>query len=193
MPAWIDKAARRGLLKLAEEFKGDQVVQNILGTWKQQDEQVGELASMYLARSTKRLEYGQAQVAHDVCRYLHDKGVHRLIVETSFLAKVSQRHDNEDPEGLKRSQKYRQFAAVGKFVAVLKNTAIKYGIVVEELSAINTTRICQYCNHLNPGTGKEHFTCEKCERQIKQDHNAAVNISRFGCDPELAEMAASAG
>jgi hypothetical protein len=78
MPAWIDKAARRGLLKLAEEFKGDQVVQNILGTWKQQDEQVGELASMYLARSTKRLEYGQAQVAHDVCRYLHDKGVHRL-------------------------------------------------------------------------------------------------------------------
>jgi transposase len=193
MPAWIDKAGRRGLLKLAEEFKEDQVVQNILGTWKQQDEQVGKLVSMYLARSTKRLEYGQAQVAHDVCSYLHDKGVHRLIVETSFLAKVSQRHDNEDSEGLKRSQKYRQFAAVGKFVAVLKNTAIKYGIVVEELSAINTTRICQYCNHLNPGTGKEHFTCEKCERQIKQDHNAAVNISRFGCDPELAEMAASAG
>jgi hypothetical protein len=193
MPAWIDKAGRRGLLKLVEEFKEDEVVQNILGTWKQQDVQVGKLVSMYLARSTKRLEYGQAQVAHDVCRYLHDKGVHRLIVEISFLAKVSQRHDNEDSEGLKRSQKYRQFAAVGKFVAVIKNTAIKYGIVVEELSAINTTRICQYCNHLNPGTEKEHFTCEKCERQIKQDHNAAVNISRFGCDPELAEMAASAG
>ena len=104
MPAWIDKAGRRGLLKLVEEFKEDEVVQNILGTWKQQDEQVGKLVSMYLARSTKRLEYGQAQVAHDVCRYLHDKGVHRLIVETSFLAKVSQRHDNEDSEGLKRSR-----------------------------------------------------------------------------------------
>ena len=75
-------------MKLTEEFKEDQVVQNILGTWKQQDEQVGKLVSMYLARSTKRLVYlDRRKWPHDVCRYLHDKGVHRLIVEQIFLAK----------------------------------------------------------------------------------------------------------
>jgi hypothetical protein len=55
----------------------------------------------------------------------------RLIVETSFLARASQLHDNEAPDALKNSQKYRQFAAVGKFVSKLKNIAAKYGMVVD--------------------------------------------------------------
>jgi transposase len=148
---------------------------------------------LYLGRSTKRLEYGHAQVAHDACRHLLQKGVNRLIVETSFLAKTSQNQDYEDHVSLKRSQKYRQFAAIGKFMAVLKNTAVKYGITVNMHEAINTTRICQYCNRLNPSTEKEQFICDNCGRLIRQGQNAAVNLSRFGCDPELAEMALHAG
>jgi hypothetical protein len=192
-PAWLEKAGRNGLLHLKEEFKEDVELQGLLTQWERDDEQVGGLASMYSKTVTARIEYGQLQIAHDVCRHLQQKGLTRLIVEDNFLAQIAQNQDNEDPVSLKRSQKYRQFAAIGKFIALLKNTAAKYGITVDAHAALNTTRICQYCNHLNPATEKERFNCEGCGREIKQDDNAAVNLSRFDSDLELAEMAVHAG
>jgi hypothetical protein len=189
LPAWFDRAGRHGLLQLAEEFKDDGITCEILNVWQQKDEQLGKLVSMYFDRSAKRIAYGHAQVAHDVCRYLKQKCVTRLIVEASFLAIVSKHQKNEDSVVLKRSQKYRHFVAVGKFMAVLKNTAMKYGITVDTIKAANTTRICQYCNALNPTAEKEEFTCNRCGKQINQDQNAAVNLSRFGSDTVLAEMA----
>jgi hypothetical protein len=36
---------------------------------------------------------------------------------------------------------------------------------------------------------KEQFTCEGCGRVVTLNQNASVNLSRFGTDPELAEMA----
>ena len=72
---------------------------------------------------------------------------------------------------------------------MLKNTAMKYGILVDTVNATNTTHACPYCNALNPGTENEQFICKRCGRQVKQDQNAAVNLSRFGSDPVLAEMA----
>jgi hypothetical protein len=188
-PAWFDKAGRKGLRHLAEEFKDDPVACEILTKWRAEDEQIGTLVSMYLDRTTKRIEYGHAQIAHDVCRHLQQCGISRLIVQSSFLAKLAQNQDNEDPVSLKRSQKYRQFVAVGKFVSVLKNTAAKYGIVVDALEAVNPTRICQHCNTLNAGTEKERLNCSGCGRTVDQDQNAAVNLSRFGSNPELAAMA----
>jgi rRNA maturation endonuclease Nob1 len=193
LPMWFDKAGSKGLFKLGEELKEDATVQEILSEWRQKEEEIGKLLAIYFDRSTKRIEYGHAQVAHDVCRYLMQKGTTRLMVETSFLARTSQQHDNEAPDALKNSQKYRQFAAVAKFVSKLKNIAAKYGIVVDAHDAINTTRICHYCNHLNPSTEKDQFSCEACGSQIKQDQNASVNLSRFAADPDLAEMALLAG
>jgi transposase len=189
LPVWFDKAGSRGLFKLKENFKDVPVVQEIIDDLQKKTEALNAVAGKYTARYTRELEYGQIQIAHDVCRHLQQKGVTRLIVEASFVAKASQKQDNEDPASLKNSQKYRQFAAVSKFVSLLKNIAVKYGIAVEVLSAQNTTRICQYCNHLNPSTEKEIFFCEGCGKQVQQDQNAAVNLSRFGIDPELAEMA----
>ncbi len=188
-PVWLERAGRTGLLKLKEDLANDAEAQAILNEWRKNDLELGFLASRYNEKLTARIEYNQQQVAWDVCRHLQKKGVTRLIIETNFLATVAQKHDNEDPVSLKRSQKYRQFAAVGKFLGFLKNIAPKAGIVVETHQAINTTRICQYCDHLNPATEKDSFQCEKCHRLIKQDHNAAVNLSRFATDPELAEMA----
>lgn len=191
-PAWLDRAGRKGLLNLKEELKDDPTVQEILNDWCKNDLELGLLTAQYTERLTARIEYGQQQVAWDVCRHLEKKGMTRLIIETNFLAKVAQRHDNEDPVSLKRSQKYRQFAAVGKFIGYLKNIAPKAGIVVETHQAMNTTRICQYCDHLNPAIQAEAFQCEQCHRLVKQDHNAAVNLSRFAIDPELAAMAVNA-
>jgi transposase len=53
--------------------------------------------------------------------------------------------------------------------------------------------MCQYCNHLNPSTEKDRFQCEACGRTIDQDYNAAVNLSRFACDPKLAKLALGNG
>lgn len=85
------------------------------------------------------------QVAHDVCRYLQAKGSNHLIVETAFIAKVSQVHNNEDHPSLKLSRKYRQFAAVSKFVQALKNLAPQYGLAIATRSGADTTRICHHC------------------------------------------------
>jgi len=201
LPGWFDKAGVTGLLRLGEEFKDDALVQSILADMKQKNEQLERPDPKFSARTTQRLtngatgrlEYGQLQVAHDVCRYLRQKGINRLITESTFLAKIAQEQDNEDPDSLKNSQKYRQFAAVGRFVEVLKRTAAKYGVTVDDMEAINTTRICSSCNALNPGTANELFVCLKCAAVHKQDDNAAINLSRFGTDPDLAEMALHAG
>jgi cob(I)alamin adenosyltransferase len=197
VPAWFDKAGKNGLLHLAEEMKDNAAVENIVNQLAIRDKELGRLISFSMEASTKRLEYGYQQIAHDVLKHLKAKGITRLVVEPDFLAKVAQEQP-EDREGaehyaLKNSQKYRQFAGVKKFVTILVNIARKYGIIVDKLSAINTTRICQYCNHLNPATAKERFQCKGCERLIDQDRNAGVNLSRFAADPTIAEMAAKAG
>ena len=192
-PVWLDKAGSSGLHKVAIEFMDDPTVLEIVNDWEKKNKEIRQLTSVYFDRTTKRIEYGHAQVAHDICRYLKEKGIERLIIEDSFLSKVAQRHDNEDPEGLKRSPKYRQFVAPAKFIGVLKNTMAKYGYAVEVHENINLTRLCHYCDYLNPSTEKEKFNCEGCGQEIKQDHNTAMNLVRFDGDPELAEKALHAG
>lgn len=191
LPVWFDKTGISGLRKLQQDFKDDPSVQSIVDDLLKKTDDLNAIAGFYVSRYTRQLEYGQLQLAHDVCRFLHQKGLTKLIVEGSFVARVSQEQNNDDPEALRQSQKYRQFAAVSKFISVLKNTAVKYGIAVDERNARNTTRICQYCNYLNSSTEKECFICEGCGRQVNQDQNAAVNLSRIGADLDLSEMALS--
>jgi hypothetical protein len=189
-PEWITQAGRNGLFKICALFKDDARVQELLTKWRKKDQAIGDVALTYTAGLVRRLEYGQAQVAHDVCDYLLKKGITRLIVEDTFLAKVSSEPRTEaSPERLKRSQRYRQFTAPARFVALLKHVGIKKGIVVETLAAVNTTRMCRYCDTLNPATAADKLVCEKCLRVLQQDENAAVNLSRFASNPELAAMA----
>jgi hypothetical protein len=200
LPPWFDKAGRRGMLQLQASIREletkqqklepwQQTVLMLLDDWQKKDEAIGGMVNHYGGRLVRRLQDSQYEVANDVCRFLKSKEITRIIVENNFLAKLSQRHDNEDPESLKRSQKYRQFAAVGRFLSILKNVSVKYGMLVESHEAKNTTRMCQFCNHLNPTMDKEVYQCENCHRVIKQDQNASVNLSRFADNKELAEMA----
>jgi hypothetical protein len=189
-PAWIDKAGETGLLKLKELFKDDAGLLEMLNRWSVEYDAMSDVVSSFFDRSTKRIEYGHMQVAHDVCRFLQAKGTNHLIVETAFIAKASQKHDNEDHTSLKQSQKYRQFAAVSKFVQSLKSIAPQYGLVVDARSAANTTRVCHHCGHLNPATEKEATGCQGCGMLIYQDQNAAINLSRSESEPEISEIAA---
>jgi hypothetical protein len=193
VPPWLEKAGSNGLHKVAQEFMDDPAVLEIVNEWEEKNREIRKLTAIYFDQTTKRVEYGHAQVAHDICRYLQTKGIERLIVEDSFLSKVAQRHNNEDPESLKRSQKYRQFAALAKFISLVRNTAVKYAITVDTGENINLTRRCHYCDHLNQSTEKEKYNCEGCGREIKQDHNTAINLVRFDSDPDLAQKALQDG
>ena len=193
LPAWFERAGRNGLIKIMEDFKEDEVVCEIIIDWQQKYDQISRIASHYLGAAASRLSVGQTHLAHDVCRLLRDKGITRLIVKSSFPGKLAQAPDEDAAEGLKRSQKYRQFAAPGRFLTILKNIAVKYGIVVDAISAVNTTRICHQCNHVNPSTGKEQVVCEQCGAVLNLDQNAAINLSRFGSNPILAEWALTSG
>jgi len=187
-PPWLEKAGRQGLMKLREEFHEDAGALEILDPWREEDRHIVKFIALFAARATRRMEYGQVDIAHDVCKYLRSKGVGRLVIESKFLAKMIQKHDNEYPVSLKHSQKYRQFAAPGKFVEALKQAAVKYGMVMEEREAMNSTRLHHGCGHLNPATEKEEYLCEKCGRVVKQDHNAAMNLSELGNHPRPEEL-----
>ncbi len=191
-PAWLDKAGRNGLYQLGVLFPEDEIVQAILQEWMPNDERIGRFLTEYIPRMRRRIEYGQQQVSHDLCRYLKEKGIGRLVVESKFLARVAQNQSNEDAESLKRSQKYRHLAVPAKFVAVLKNTAVKYGIAVDEHENVNISRRCHYCDFLNPATEKEMYNCDGCGREVKKDHNAAINLTRFGGGAEQEKAAVSA-
>jgi hypothetical protein len=192
VPSWFEKAGRKGLRQLADEMKDDNTVQGIVSSLITETDALNDLARYYLERSTARLEYGYHQVAYDVCHYLKESGVTYLVVESNFLAKVAQeggrvQEESNDAYALKNSRKYRHFAGVKKFVSILRQTAGKCGIVVSDISSENTTRICQHCDHPNPATAKESFQCEKCERLIHQDQNAAINLSRFANQSDLVQ------
>jgi hypothetical protein len=189
LPPWFEKAKYHGLIQLKETLKENEAALQVLEKWEKRDKEIGDLAAMYSARMVKRIEDGHSEIAHDVLNFLKDKGITHLFIEEHFLAKASQRHDNMDPESLKRSQKYRQFIAVGKFLATLKNIAAKEGFVIDKLAGTNTTRICWSCNHLNESTQEELYECKGCGRLLNQDENASINLVRFGKDTKLAEMA----
>lgn len=193
VPAWFDKAGRKGLLHLAEELKDDSQVQEIVSNFDRQTQALNRLAAKYYANSALRIQDGYQQISHDICKHLTEKGVYRIAVEDNFLAKISQKGPKEEGDGyyaLKNSQKYRQFAAVGTFVAILKHIASKYGVTVEEVSAVNTTRTCMKCGHENAPTAKQRYQCAGCQRLIDQDHNASVNLSRAAAAPKQDNHAA---
>lgn len=192
LPMWINRTGWGGMIKLREELKDDLKTLDILNYWLTQNQQLTELSRMYSRRAAARLEYGHLQVAHDVCRYLQERGISRLVIERNFLASMSRNRKDDCHRSLRKAQKYRHFIAPAQFVDLLRDTAEKYAIAVEEYQAANTTRICHHCNYLNAGTLKEQFPCGKCGTVLHQDQNAAINLSRFAMDPSLASLARTA-
>jgi hypothetical protein len=201
VPGWFDKADKNGIFALREMVPDNAEVKELVDTFEKDLEALDNLGHSgmpeqyrttkeYMASVTRRLQYGYEQVAHDICRYLLSKEITHLVIESNFLAKLAQNSEPTQTEeaehfALVNSQKYRQFVGVGKFVAILKKTTPKYAISVSVNAPENTTRICAYCEHLNPPTAKQHFQCEGCNRLIDQDQNAAVNLSRSASNPEL--------
>jgi transposase len=204
-PVWLGKVGRRGLLKklvdlannaqkqvpegdrTSRVYEDDPGAVAIIAAWKKEDEEFDASmhqrsldfmnVSEYLRHMTKRIEYGHYQIAHDVCRHLQSSGISLLNIEEKFLSKVAQNQSNLDSEGLKKSQKYRQLVAAGAFVMILRNIADKYGIVVQEVPCVNTSRTCHFCYKQNLGTDQLRFTCAFCGKTVDQDQNAAIILS----------------
>jgi len=189
IPAWFDKAGKKGIFKMAEEFKDNGEVVQAVENFRSKDAYLGDICSRLIEKSAGRLAYGYEQVAHDICKFLEARNCKAVAIESRFMAKVAALDSPAeigDEYALSNSQKYRHFVGVAKFVDVIKRIATKYGIVVRAIPPVNTTRMCQYCNHVNLATGKQQFQCRFCYRLIDQDYNAAFNLSRFVNDLKLA-------
>lgn len=134
LPPEVQSAGFSGLQKFAKSHADDPRIQEIFTTWKRQDDAVGKVLSMYRTRSTRRIEHGHAHVAHDICSYLEERGIHHLRIETAVPGCSTQCKFQGDLAALALhySSKFHDFAAIGKFLLVLKGTAAKWGLVIDE-------------------------------------------------------------
>ncbi len=82
----VQSAGFSGLEKFAKTHADDPRIQEIFTTWAKEDDAIGRVLSMYRARSTRRIEDGHAHVAHDICGYLEERGIHRISLETAAPA-----------------------------------------------------------------------------------------------------------
>lgn len=134
LPPEVQSAGSNGLQKFAKTHPEDTDIQEIFTTWEKEDHALGRLISMYRTRSTKRIEAGHAHIAHDICGYLEERGIHHILLETAAPA-CSVRSKDQSHEAalpLHYSPKFNDIAAIGKFLLVLKGIAGKRGILVED-------------------------------------------------------------
>lgn len=120
LPPWIQRGGGHRLRMFAGERADDPVVQEIVSSWRREDDALGEITAKYFARTSKRLEDGQTKVANDICAFLIDLGILHLIVK-------------DRPKRSAHDEAARAwFAATSKFTPILKFNAAKFGIVISE-------------------------------------------------------------
>ncbi len=89
---------------------------------------------------------------------------------------MNEHQSNADPEAVKRSQKYRQWAGLGSFLSILGRILAKYGITVVEVDSGNTTLMHRRCGHVMQRPTGLRIECPSCCVEFDQDENAAENI-----------------
>jgi hypothetical protein len=139
LPREVQNAGFSGMEKFAKAHADDPRIQETFMAWAKKDDAVGRMLSMYRTRSTRRIEDGHAHVAHDICNYLDERGIRYLLVDNAAptrSARPKHHCDEATTIALHYSPKFNDFAAVGKFLLVLKGTAAKRGILIEEQKGI---------------------------------------------------------
>ncbi len=149
LPPEVQSAGFSGLQMFAKDNADDPSIQEIFTAWAKEDDAIGRVLSMYRTRSTRRIEDGHAHVAHDICRYLEERQIHRLLTEPAIPQRSTQLKE-EAFMALQYSSKFNDFAAVGKFLLMLKGTAAKCGILIEEqkgIASFKLSRLGQDSSH----------------------------------------------
>ena len=179
-PSWLARAGIQGLRTLKEHHPE---TAPLLEAWEQADSRLGDRIAFLSARAAARLEESYTLTAHRICRYLLGNGIRRIAVEDSFLQRMVSRQDADLSESLKRSASIRQHVAPAKFVQILKNIGVKYGILVIEVPAggrefEGMSFKCPHCGCGNEPGEEIRFECAGCDRLVDQDDAASTNLSR---------------
>ncbi len=173
-PAQWEKTGLQGLRRFVSNCGNPSVVEE-LREWIDYDEAVGANYARLWAKVISRRDRGYEYVAHDIGKLLWGR-IARLGVETKFLKKMNEHQSNADPEAVKRSQKYRQWAGLGSFLSILGRILAKYGITVVEVDSGNTTLMHRRCGHVMQRPTGLRIECPSCCVEFDQDENAAENI-----------------
>lgn len=188
-PVWLARAGRNGLKKLADSLPAEHSGKELLNVWIDLDIYFGSEYTEMMRRLTDRLHKGYELFADRLVASFEGKSK-QFAIEQAFLKSISAQVKDED-ESLKLARKYRQWAALSVLIGCVKRAALKYGSVVTEVSATNTTSIHAACGTKNQAGSDVVVKCMQCSALYDQDENAAINIaaSAFAYNPEDATAA----
>lgn len=72
-----------------------------------------------------------------------------------------------------------------EFRQYMENVYQNDGHILFEVNSIDTSKTCNYCNHINHDlkVGTKHWVCPSCGREINRDQNATFNIRDWALNP----------
>lgn len=157
--------------------------------WFQKDKKLYNESRGVNARALRHRKNFFYNEAHRLC-----SSYNPIIIENLDLANMQRKNDDAEKDGIPDAAKqYRQLAALGEFIALLKYIASKTGTEIKTEEAAYTSLTCSACGHIMTpeDRSKLNRTCEVCGAVSDQDVNAAINLYRSRCDimkvPEVNE------
>lgn len=159
-----------GALHSTEYWCGDlEHVTELLKTWADADEVLRYRVNKLSGRLTRRKEWLYGNLAAWLM-----KTYHTIVWEGDLGVKQMAENDDEE-EALKRANRYRQIAAIGKLRKMIRTAAEKYGCELVDGETAGTTSTCSICDgEIEVGSALQ-LQCEN-GHLMDQDENAARNL-----------------
>lgn len=97
-----------------------------------------------------------------------------IFIESLNLAEMKRRPD-PTKDAKEATRVYRDMVSPGRLLAIAKET-----MTCKEVSAVNSSKQCHKCHHINDLGSQQVYTCEKCGVQWDRHENAAINLYNRG-------------
>jgi len=192
VPAGWQKAGKTALRHA--DVRDEQIATQLV-RWLLWDSTAVEKFSYISAAVTARKEKAYYKWAHEICGMATDIGVEAKFVKKLAEKKLTKAEKAErmkivangkaaySPEKhIEEAAAYnRQFAAPARFIEILNWVAKKRGVRIHVIDPWMTTRRCLHCGTDNPPLPleAETYVCVGCEREIRHDENAAMQLARL--------------
>jgi transposase len=174
-------------------FVGDEEIYGGLRAWLKQDRHLWEWADYERAKVVaRRKNIFYNWLAHNM------RGAQTIVFEDMDLTEFAKKKADEIAGKDKNLRKARTGAAPGDLRLLAEHVAMRKNIAFVKLPAMNTTRTCADCRHVNEFETPENLrqVCARCGRSFDQDENAARNLyalyhapaSEFGKKGQTFEM-----
>jgi transposase len=154
-------------------FVGDEGIFEALRAWLKQDRHIWEWADYERAKVVA----GRKNIFYNWLAQI-TQGAQTVVFEDMDLTAFAAKNVNDIAGKDKNLRKARSSAAPGDLRLLAEHVAKRKGIAFVKVSAVNTTRTCADCRHVNAFDIPENLrqVCASCGRSFDQDENAARNI-----------------